>query len=374
LSAVASAPSLRPGPRPLPAEATRLLYERHSGRIFGYCLSLLGSREEAEDAVQTTFMNVQRGLERGVVPQFELAWLFKIARNVCYNRSESSSRRRRIESADDLDSLQEVLASPERGAAMGVSVAELTRALGAIPERQRRALLLREFQGMSYEEIAGELGVSVAAVETLLFRARRSLADQLEQAGIPRRRGAAASVVALFRWFFDGSAVPIKLAAVTAAVATTATLAVAPMLHSDPAGPVHVIPAVGTPPHTQAPARSRADVGRGKGRASGRSPHAVGVTSATATEQSESASGATSSAHDRGDVLAVQGQQSTAASSSSTSTPPTVTSPMTLPTGQDVTEVLPVTVPEVPLPAVEVPPVQVDTSQLSGVSELPKLP
>ena len=146
MSAVAPI-SLQPGPRPLPAEATRLLYERHSGRIFGYCLSLLGSREEAEDAVQTTFMNVQRGLDRGVVPQFELAWLFKIARNVCYNRSESSSRRRRVESAHDLDTLQDVVATPERS--VGLSIGELTRALGSIPDRQRRALLLREFQGMS---------------------------------------------------------------------------------------------------------------------------------------------------------------------------------------------------------------------------------
>ncbi len=76
-----------------PADATGLLYERYAGRIFGYCLSLLGSREDAEDAVQTTFVNAQRGLHRGVVPQFELAWLFRIARNVCYNARKSSSRR-----------------------------------------------------------------------------------------------------------------------------------------------------------------------------------------------------------------------------------------------------------------------------------------
>ena len=210
-----------------PADATRQLYERHSSRIFGFCLSRLGSREEAEDAVQTTFLNAQRGLGRGVVPEYELAWLFKIAQNVCHNRHQSARRRGRVETAHDLDALQDVIASPDR--TPGVSLGELTQALGAIPTRQRRALVLREFQGYSYEEIANELGISVAAVETLLFRARRGIAQQLEQSGATAgtRSGAAASVVELFRWFFGGAAAPLKLAAVTAAVATTATLTVA---------------------------------------------------------------------------------------------------------------------------------------------------
>jgi RNA polymerase sigma-70 factor, ECF subfamily len=337
LSAVASALS-HSGPRPLPAEATRLLYERHSGRIFGYCLSLLGSREEAEDAVQTTFMNVQRGLDRGVVPQFELAWLFKIARNVCYNRTESSSRRRRIESGHDLDSLGDVLASPEGNA--GLSMAELTRALGGIPERQRRGLLLREFQGMSYEEIAGELGISVAAVETLLFRARRSLADQLEQEGMPRERGAAASVVGLFRWFFDGSAVPLKLAGITAAVATTATVAVAPAFRADPAGPVHVIPAVDSSPATKIHVPSGAVPNATRGAAT-RGTRSVTVASATA----DTPSGATAAGQGPSPA-GVQTRNDARPSSPVTVTSrPTVTSPSRVPTLPDVTQSLPLNVP-----------------------------
>ncbi len=211
-----------------PVDATGLLYERYAGRIFGYCLSLLGSREDAEDAVQTTFVNAQRGLHRGVVPQFELAWLFRIARNVCYNARKSSSRRGRLETARDLDDLQDVLATPERVG--GVSVGDLTRALSSVPERQRRALLLREFQGLSYEEMAAELGVSVTAVETLLFRARRSVAAQLEQGGTTRSSGVVASLATFVRWLFQGGAAPLKLAAATATVATTATLAVAPLV------------------------------------------------------------------------------------------------------------------------------------------------
>ncbi|HEX7145504.1 MAG TPA: RNA polymerase sigma factor [Gaiellaceae bacterium] len=220
------------------ADATRLLYERHSSRIFGFCLSRLGSREEAEDAVQTTFLNAQRGLGRGVVPDYELAWLFKIAQNVCHNRHQSAQRRGRVEATQDLDALQDVLATPERGNA--VSLADLTRALSAVPERQRRALLLREFQGLSYEEIGVELGVSVAAVETLIFRARRSVAAELGRVGTKQsRRGAVASILELFGWFFRGGAAPVKLAVAAATVATTATLAVAPAFqeHTTPARP-----------------------------------------------------------------------------------------------------------------------------------------
>ena len=243
-TALAQAPS---------ADATRLLYERHSSRIFGFCLSKLGSREEAEDAVQTTFLNAQRGLGRGVVPDYELAWLFKIAQNVCHNRHQSARRRGRVEAAQDLDALQDVLATPERG--NSVALADLTQALSAVPERQRRALLLREFQGLSYEEIGVELGVSVSAVETLIFRARRSVAAELGRIETkPSRRGAAATIAELFRWFFTGGAAPVKIAAAAAAVAT---LAVAPVVERHttrsptvprPASAVKLAPTIALPP------------------------------------------------------------------------------------------------------------------------------
>ena len=67
-------------------------YARHSQRIFGYCLGLLRNREEAEDAVQTTFLNAYRGLRRGIRPEFEAAWLYKIAQNVCRTRRETADQ------------------------------------------------------------------------------------------------------------------------------------------------------------------------------------------------------------------------------------------------------------------------------------------
>ncbi|HZQ16571.1 MAG TPA: RNA polymerase sigma factor [Gaiellaceae bacterium] len=158
--------------------STGTLYERYARQIRAYCLSRLGSWEEAEDATQSTFLNALRGLQRGVSPEFEAAWLYRIAENVCLTRQRSTARRRRVETPVDLAAMQDAL--PARHVDSDELLA-LPRALAAIPESQRRALLLREWHGLSYAEIADQLGLTQAAVETLLFRARRSLAAVLEQ-------------------------------------------------------------------------------------------------------------------------------------------------------------------------------------------------
>ena len=183
-------PSYAGGPARAPqAAATEGLYERHAGKILSYCLHQLGSREEAEDAVQTTFMNAFRALGRGVVPEAESAWLFKIAENVCLSRRRSSWRRGRIESPSDFDVIEEVVPGPSRQRDELIGIED---ALASMPEQQRRAILLREWQGLSYREISEELELSQSAVETLIFRARRSLAQGLEQPDLikkPKRKG-----------------------------------------------------------------------------------------------------------------------------------------------------------------------------------------
>jgi RNA polymerase sigma-70 factor, ECF subfamily len=165
------------GPTALADEAFEALYEQYSSRVFGYCLKWLRSREEAEDAVQTTFLYAMRSLRRGVVPKFHEAWLLAIARNVCRTRSEVT-RRRAVEITRSPQLLEESFAAPPRTDDLD----GLSEALGGLTEQQRRAILLREWQGLSYREIADELDLSQSAVETLLFRARRSLAARLSGA------------------------------------------------------------------------------------------------------------------------------------------------------------------------------------------------
>jgi RNA polymerase sigma factor (sigma-70 family) len=230
------------------ADAAGDLYERYSAQIHGYCLHQLGSREEAEDAVQTTFMNAFRGLSRGIVPELESAWLFKIAHNVCLSRRRSSWRRGKIEAPNNLEVLQEVIPGREQ---ISDELIGLQDVLETMPENQRRAILLREWQGLTYREISAELGLSQAAVETLIFRARRALAQGLEQdADTWKKRlrrgadvgGAIAFVKALLG---GGGAAAVKIAATAIAVAATTVAAATEVpKHAQHAAVIKPTPAV----------------------------------------------------------------------------------------------------------------------------------
>ncbi len=228
------------------ADATRALYERYANQIFGYCLHQLGSREEAEDAVQSTFLNAFRGLRRGVVPEMEAAWLFKIAHNVCLSRRRSSWRRGRIESPADFDLVEELAPAPARQPDELIGLQDV---LETMPENQRRAILLREWQGLSYREIGDELELSQAAVETLIFRARRSLAQGLEQPPKPARRRARAAgdfgnILAGIKSLLFSGAAAVKVAATVAVVSATTVAVTAPVQQQRQHHGVHAAHAV----------------------------------------------------------------------------------------------------------------------------------
>jgi RNA polymerase sigma factor (sigma-70 family) len=221
------------------------LFERHSDLVYRYCLRMLGSREDAEDATQTTFVQALRALRRGVTPNYEQAWLLTIARNECKSRYRAGSRRRARELAHDPQTLAEFAAAAPNGGdgrLIGVQSA-LTR----LPETQRRALLLREWQGRSYAEIARELGVSRPAVEALLFRARRGLARELGEETRERRHALdLASLLAAAKSLLGGGAAVKVAAAGVAAVATVGVVA-----GGAPREPAPVVPVRGVAPETR---------------------------------------------------------------------------------------------------------------------------
>jgi len=217
---------------PAVSETAARLFQEHSGWIYGYCLRLLRSPEEAEDALQATYLNACRGLKDGVRPQVDSAWLLRIAQNVCLTRLRSSGRRARLERVQDVELIEETVAAPTHH---GDELIGLTDALASLSEQQRRAILLREWQGLSYTEVAARLDVTQSAVETLIFRARRSLAAALENPGKRRRLRLAhaldfAGLFAAAKGFLAGSA-SAKVAAAVVVAATTATVAA-----TDPAG------------------------------------------------------------------------------------------------------------------------------------------
>jgi RNA polymerase sigma factor (sigma-70 family) len=195
------------------------LYERHADRLLRYCLFLLGGRrEEAEDAVQITFLNALQALKRGVRPSAEAAWLKTIARNVCFSRREAIRRRQALETACDPQLLSDVAGVHDHEGEDAVCFRE---ALARLPESQRQAILLREWQGLSYGEIADELGLTAAAVETLIFRARRTLADEIARIAGRKRRSRFASIFDLTSLF---GAIKSGLSAWTAKAVAVAVL------------------------------------------------------------------------------------------------------------------------------------------------------
>ena len=213
------------------ADLTRALYEQYANQIFRYCLHQLGSREEAEDAVQSTFLNAFRGIKRGVVPELESAWLFKIAHNVCLSRRRTTWRRGRIESPADFDVVEEMTPAPSRRADELIGLQDV---LEQMPENQRRAILLREWQGLSYREISEELELSQAAVETLIFRARRSLAAGLEQPPEAKKRRLArgadlGNILAAIKSLLVGGGAAAKVAATVAVVSAGTVVAASPV-------------------------------------------------------------------------------------------------------------------------------------------------
>ena len=185
VAATASAPreplSSRGGrPHRAAAAWTEELYAQFGRTVGGLCRALLRDAVEAEDAAQQTFLSAHRALVNGSRPREPAAWLAAIARNECWARIRA--RTREPLPSDTLETRVSGATDPVAAALRRADLAALWAAIKALPQAQRDALLLREFGGLSYEELAAALAVSEPAVESLLFRARRRLRVQLRAA------------------------------------------------------------------------------------------------------------------------------------------------------------------------------------------------
>jgi RNA polymerase sigma factor (sigma-70 family) len=164
--------------------AFEVVFERHGPAILGFCRHMLGSREEAEDAVQHTFAAAYRDIQRGGDREIALkAWLFTIARNRCLSLLRS---RREVPTA--IETLES--GSPS-GAGLAEQVEEraelrsLLADLRELPDEPRAALLLTELGDLSQAEVADVLGCEVSRVKGLVFRARSALIARREAREMP---------------------------------------------------------------------------------------------------------------------------------------------------------------------------------------------
>lgn len=156
------------------------------------CVGLLRDRYEAEDAAQQAFLSAYRALVDGTEPRDEAAWLATIARNECLLRIRARMRAPVAAPAENEPGPSDV----HREAVSRSHAARLWREIGDLPQQQRDAVILREFAGLSYEELAVALGISKPAVESLLFRARGRLRQRLEAAFASLNLAGAASTIA----------------------------------------------------------------------------------------------------------------------------------------------------------------------------------
>jgi RNA polymerase sigma-70 factor (ECF subfamily) len=161
-------------PRPRPDRAFERMYQKHVGDVYRYALAVMRNPADAEDVTQTTFLNAYRSyVEKGNRPEKPQNWLIAIAHNVCRQRFRQSARRPSEVSFED--DIADTIVDDE-----APTGEDIRRALSHLAFNQRAALVMRELEGRSYSEIAEILDLSTSAVETLIFRARRALREQLE--------------------------------------------------------------------------------------------------------------------------------------------------------------------------------------------------
>jgi RNA polymerase sigma factor (sigma-70 family) len=150
--------------------AFEALYDRHHRALLGFCRHMLGNREEAEDALQQTYLRAHRALVARGAPGDLRPWLYTIARNCCLTML--SARKPTV------DGDETVLASTEGLGDEVQTRADLRAVLGDVerlPEDQRAALVLAELADLSHEQIAGVIGVRTGKVKGLIHQARTTL-------------------------------------------------------------------------------------------------------------------------------------------------------------------------------------------------------
>lgn len=158
------------------AQAFELLVSRHVDRILAFVQRMLGSREDAEDVTQEVFLKAWQWAARWRSGEARFStWLHTVALNACRQRW----RRASPETSELNEELVSPLPQPDVALDADLQAQRVRLALSELPERQRAAMVLSHYQGMSNIESADILGVSVEAVESLLGRARRSLRKRL---------------------------------------------------------------------------------------------------------------------------------------------------------------------------------------------------
>lgn len=164
--------------------AFEALMRQHERLVLGTAFRLVGNLEDAKDISQEVFLKLYRQMGKSDTPQAVPAWLYRVTVNTCLDH------RRRHRVTEPVETIEEQAASgndPQAASAEAERRRVLLLSLRTLPEKERAALVLRDLEGLSTEEVARALGSSVATVRSQISKARIKVRDFVER--YFRRRG-----------------------------------------------------------------------------------------------------------------------------------------------------------------------------------------
>ena len=170
------------------ARAFRTLVERYQRRVYQLALGMVKDPDEAMDITQETFVRVHRYLPSFKGDSAFFTWTYRIATNLCLDAARRRGRSERVEIDESdaeiearMDPPSAAFAGPQRAALNAELKAKIDDALASLSENHRAILLLREVEGLSYEELARALGIRKGTVMSRLFHARLKMQRKLRE-------------------------------------------------------------------------------------------------------------------------------------------------------------------------------------------------
>jgi RNA polymerase sigma-70 factor (ECF subfamily) len=169
-------------------EAFAALVRSFQGRVVSLAYRYLGSAADAEDLAQEVFLRVYRAKERYERSAKFSTWIYRITANASLNHIRGKKARRNVRGAmplgagddDPADVEDEGAAAPGEQMEKDELARVLRKIVDDLPERQRMAIVLNKYEGLSYEDVAAAMEMSVMAVKSLLTRARVNIKERLE--------------------------------------------------------------------------------------------------------------------------------------------------------------------------------------------------
>jgi RNA polymerase sigma-70 factor, ECF subfamily len=154
------------------------LYNRYKGPVYAFCVKMVGDREMARDVMQETFLRVYENRDRLSNTTAFKSWVFTIARNQCLNQLRKGRWQVPLENGGEVPQPRDE--TPISQLEKSERIAIVTRHIDRLKPDYREVIVMREYQNMSYEEIAAVTRSTISAVKSRLFKARRKLATLIE--------------------------------------------------------------------------------------------------------------------------------------------------------------------------------------------------